>query len=150
MAAVVTTPAIVRSLIDQSEFFSTTGGNPVACKVGLAVLDVIEQEELQANASRVGALLRSRLSSLADKHTLIGDVRGAGLFIGVDLVRDRATREPATAEAGAVVNWMRDAGVLIGIDGPNANVLKIRPPLVFDETHAEQLTDALDGALRTI
>jgi 4-aminobutyrate aminotransferase-like enzyme len=72
------------------------------------------------------------------------------LFIGVDLVRDRATREPATAEAGAVVNWMRDAGVLIGIDGPNANVLKIRPPLVFDETHAEQLTDALDGALRTI
>jgi 4-aminobutyrate aminotransferase-like enzyme len=150
MAAVVTTPAIVQSLIDQSEFFSTTGGNPVACKVGLAVLDVIEQEELQANASRVGALLRSRLSSLADKHTLIGDVRGAGLFIGVDLVRNRATREPATAEADAVLNRMRDAGVLIGIDGPNANVLKIRPPMVFDETHAEQLTDALDGALRAI
>jgi 4-aminobutyrate aminotransferase-like enzyme/Ser/Thr protein kinase RdoA (MazF antagonist) len=150
MAAVVTTPAIVRSLIDQSEFFSTTGGNPVACKVGLAVLDVMEREELQANAARVGGLLRARLSALADEHALIGDVRGAGLFIGVELVRHRTTLEPATTETDAVVNRMRDAGVLVGIDGPNANVIKIRPPLVFDETHAEQLTDALDAALRAI
>ena len=150
MAAVVTTPAIAQSLIGQSEFFSTTGGNPVACKVGLAVLDVLEEERLQANARRVGALLHSRLTSLSDEHPLIGDVRGAGLFIGVELVRDRTTLEPATAETGTVVNRMRDAGVLIGIDGPNANVLKIRPPLVFDETHAEQLTDALDAALGAI
>jgi len=150
MAAVVTTPAIVRSLSDQSEFFSTTGGNPVACEVGLAVLDVLEREALQANASRMGVLLRARLRSLAHTHVLIGDVRGAGLFIGVDLVRDRATREPATAEADAVANRMRDAGVLIGLDGPDANVLKIRPPLVFDETHVELLADTLDGALRAI
>jgi 4-aminobutyrate aminotransferase-like enzyme/Ser/Thr protein kinase RdoA (MazF antagonist) len=150
MAAVVTTPAIVQSLIGQSEFFSTTGGNPVACKVGLAVLDVLEQEGLQANARRVGALLHSRLTRLSDRHPLIGDVRGAGLFIGVELVRDRTTLEPATAEAGRVINRMRDAGVLIGLDGPNSNVLKIRPPLVFDETHAEQLADALDAALMGI
>jgi 4-aminobutyrate aminotransferase-like enzyme len=146
----VTTPAIVRSLTDQSDFFSTTGGGPVACKVGLAVLDVLEEEGLQANARRVGALLRSRLIHLAEKHPLIGDVRGAGLFIGVELVRDRTTLEPATAEADAVVNKMREAGVLVGVDGPNANVLKIRPPLVFDETHAEQLVDALDAALGAI
>ena len=98
----------------------------------------------------MGGLLRERLRSLARTHALIGDVRGAGLFIGVDLVRDRATREPATAEADAVANRMRDAGVLIGLDGPDGNVLKIRPPLVFDETHVELLVDGLDGALQAI
>ncbi len=150
MAAVVTTPEIVKSLVDQGEFFSTTGGNPVACSVGLAVLDVLEQEKLQARAARVGAHLRFQLETLAEKHPLIGDVRGAGLFIGVELVRDRTTLQPATAEADAVVNRMRDAGVLVGIDGPHANVLKIRPPLVFNETHAQQLTDAFDHSLRAI
>jgi 4-aminobutyrate aminotransferase-like enzyme len=150
MAAVVTTPAIVQSLVSSCEFFSTTGGNPVACKVGLAVLDVLEKEGLQANARHVGALLRARLIELAEKHPLIGDVRGAGLFIGVELVRDRTTLEPATEETDAVANRMRDAGVLVGIDGPNLNVFKIRPPLVFDETHAEQLVDALDAALEAI
>jgi 4-aminobutyrate aminotransferase-like enzyme len=150
MAAVVTTPAIVKSLIDQSEFFSTTGGNPVACRVGLAVLEVLEQEELQENAARVGAHLRSQLETLAEKHSLIGDVRGAGLFIGVELVRDHTTLEPATAEADAVVNRMRDTGVLVGIDGPHANVIKIRPPLVFNETNAQQLIEALDSALGAV
>jgi 4-aminobutyrate aminotransferase-like enzyme len=114
------------------------------------VLDVLERERLQANARRVGALLHSRLTRLAERHPLIGDVRGAGLFIGVELVRDRTTLEPATAEAGRVINRMRDAGVLIGLDGPSANVLKIRPPLAFDESHAEQLVDALDAALGVI
>ena len=116
----------------------------------MAVLDVLEREALQANASRMGGLLRARLHSLARTHELIGDVRGAGLFIGVDLVRDRTTRKPASAEADAVVNSMREAGVLIGLDGPDANVLKIRPPLVFDETHVELLADALDGVLEAI
>jgi 4-aminobutyrate aminotransferase-like enzyme len=148
MAAVVTTPAIVVSLIEGSDFFSTTGGNPVACTVGLAVLDVLEQEGLQERAARVGAQLRSQIEKLARQHPLIGDVRGAGLFIGVELVRDRSTLEPATEEAAAIVNRMRDLGVLVGIDGPHANVLKIRPPLVFDESHALQLTDAFDRALR--
>ncbi len=150
MAAVVTTPAILASLMKESEFFSTTGGNPVACAAGLAVLDVLEQEGLQERAARVGAKLRSQIEKLAGQHTLIGEVRGAGLFIGVELVRDRATLEPAAKEAAVIANRMRDLGVLVGVEGPYANVLKIRPPLVFDENHALQLTDALDRALREI
>jgi 4-aminobutyrate aminotransferase-like enzyme/Ser/Thr protein kinase RdoA (MazF antagonist) len=150
MAAVVTRPEIVASLIEESDFFSTTGGSPVACMVGLAVLDVLEREGLQESAARVGAQLRSQIGDLAERYPLIGDVRGAGLFIGVELVRDRSTLEPAADETAAIVNRMRDLGVLVGIDGPHANVLKIRPPLVFDENHALQLTDALDRALREI
>ena len=150
MAAVVTTPKILSSLMKETDFFSTTGGNPVACAVGLAVLDVLEQEGLQERAARVGAILRSQFEKLAEQHPLIGDVRGAGLFIGVELVRDHSTLEPATKETAAVVNRMRDLGVLVGIEGPCGNVLKIRPPLVFDENHALQLTDALDRALREI
>ena len=150
MAAVVTTPAIVASLMKETDFFSTTGGNPVACAVGLAVLDVLEQEGLQERAARVGAELRSQIEKLAEQHSLIGEVRGAGLFIGVELVRDHTTLEPATKETAAVVNRMRELGVLVGIEGPCSNVLKIRPPLVFDENHALQFTDTLDQALREI
>jgi len=150
MAAVVTTPAIMSSLMKETDFFSTTGGNPVACAVGLAVLDVLEQEGLQDRAARVGAILRSQIEELAERHPLIGDVRGAGLFIGVELVRDRSTLEPATKETSAVANRMRELGVLVGVEGPCGNVLKIRPPLVFDENHALQFTDALDRALREI
>ncbi|MCP4689076.1 MAG: aminotransferase class III-fold pyridoxal phosphate-dependent enzyme [Desulfobacterales bacterium] len=150
MAAVVTKPEIVASLMEESEFFSTTGGNPVACAAGLAVLDVLEREGLQKRAARVDALLRSRIEKLAGKHRLIGDVRGAGLFIGVEFVRDRSTLEPAAEETAAIVNRMRDMGVLVGIDGPHANVMKIRPPLVFDENHALQLNDVLERALQEI
>ena len=150
MAAVVTTPAIVASLTNESDFFSTTGGNPVACAVGLAVLDVLDQEGLQERAARVGRQLRSHIEKLAEQHSLIGEVRGAGLFIGVELVRDRSTLEPAAKETAAVVNRMRELGVLVGVEGPCGNVIKIRPPLVFDENHALQLTDALDRALREI
>jgi len=150
MAAVVTTPEIVASLMQETDFFSTTGGNPVACAVGIAVLDVLEQEGLQERAARVGAKLRSLIEKLAKHHSLIGDVRGAGLFIGVELVRDRSTLEPAAKETTAVANRMRELGVLVGIEGPCSNVLKIRPPLVFDENHALQFTDALDQALREL
>ena len=148
MAAVVTTPAIVASLMKETDFFSTTGGNPVACAAGLAVLDVLEREGLQEHAARVGARLRSQIEKLAGQHPLIGEVRGAGLFIGVELVRDHSTLEPAAQETAAVVNRMRELGVLVGIEGPCSNVLKIRPPLVFDENHALQFTDILDQALR--
>jgi 4-aminobutyrate aminotransferase-like enzyme/Ser/Thr protein kinase RdoA (MazF antagonist) len=147
MAAVVTTPEIVRSLVRHREFFSTTGGNPVACAVGLAVLDVLEREKLRENADRVGAYLRSGLESLADRQRLIGDVRGAGLFVGVELVRDRETLEPANDETHAVVNAMRENGVLVGIGGTHRNILKIRPPLVFSKANADQLIEALDRAL---
>ena len=150
MAAVITTPEIVASLNKETDFFSTTGGNPVSCAVGLAVLDVLQQEGLQENAARVGAKLRSQIEKLAQKHALIGDVRGSGLFIGVELVRDRTTLEPAAKETAAVVNRMRDLGVLVGREGPLGNVIKIRPPLVFDENHAQQLIDTLDQALREL
>ncbi|HXV35596.1 MAG TPA: aminotransferase class III-fold pyridoxal phosphate-dependent enzyme, partial [Myxococcota bacterium] len=150
MAAVVTRPEIVRSLVGHGQFFSTTGGNPVACEVGLAVLDVLEREQLQRNAQRVGAQLRAGLERLATRHALIGDVRGAGLFVGVELVRDRTTLEPAARETREVVNCMRDDGVLIGIEGALRNILKIRPPLVFSEANADQLLAALDGALAAV
>ena len=150
MAAVVTTPEIVRSLVGHSEFFSTTGGNTVACAVGIAVLDVLEREKLRENADLVGAYLRSGLESLVDRHPLIGDVRGAGLFIGVELVRNRKTLEPAKEETHAIVNGMREDGVLVGIEGVHHNILKLRPPLVFSKANADQLIAALDRALDAI
>jgi 4-aminobutyrate aminotransferase-like enzyme/Ser/Thr protein kinase RdoA (MazF antagonist) len=148
VAAVVTRPEIVASLASRAEFFSTFGGNPVSCAAGLAVLDVIEREGLRENAQRVGAHLRAGIEAIAQDCSLIGDVRGAGLFLGVELVRDRTSLEPAAEEAHAVVNRMRDDGVLIGLEGPLRNVLKIRPPLVFSAANADQLVDALDRALR--
>jgi 4-aminobutyrate aminotransferase-like enzyme/Ser/Thr protein kinase RdoA (MazF antagonist) len=148
LAAVVTRPEIARSFARaEGEFFSTYGGNPVSCAAGLAVLDVLERERLRERAREVGARLRGRLEDLARHHALVGDVRGAGLFLGVELVRDRATLEPATAEARAVVNRLRDAGVLVGTEGPHANVVKIRPPLVFGEADADRLVAALAAVL---
>ncbi len=132
------------------EFFSTFGGSTAACAAALATLDVVEDEGLQANAARVGRHLLAGLQTLAGSHQLIGDVRGAGLFAGVELVRDRATLEPAAAEAAEVANRMRDFGVLVGTDGPHHNVLKIRPPLCFAAADADLLLDCLDAALAEV
>jgi 4-aminobutyrate aminotransferase-like enzyme/Ser/Thr protein kinase RdoA (MazF antagonist) len=150
LAAVVTTPAIAASLARAGEFFSSFGGNSVSCAAGLAVLDVIEREGLVENARRVGGVLREGLEALAKRHPAIGDVRGAGLFVGVELVRDRATREPAARETRAVIEQMREAGVLVGSDGPHGNVLKIRPPMVFGAGDAARLLEALDAALGAV
>lgn len=147
MAAVITTPAIAKAFANGMEFFSSFGGNPVSAAVGMAVLDVIEQEELQQHALDTGAYLIGRLRALAERHALIGDVRGAGLFIGIDLVSDRDARTPATAEAGRVINAMREAGVLLSTDGPADNVLKIKPPMVFGRAEADLLVDTLDMVL---
>jgi Ser/Thr protein kinase RdoA (MazF antagonist) len=147
LAAVVTTPEIAAGFGERLEYFNTFGGNPVSCAAGLAVLDVLEREGLQDNAERVGKYMKAKLSALAESHAAIGDVRGAGLFIGVDLVRDRETREPAPDLARRVANGMRKAGVLIGIDGPAANVLKIRPPMPIQEAQADLLVAALDAQL---
>ena len=131
----------------RAHFFSTTGGNPVSCAAGLAVLEVIEREGLRENAARVGAELRAGIEALAQRHALIGDVRGAGLFLGVELVRDRETREPAEAGTRAVLNALRRDGVLVGREGRHGNVLKIRPPIVFRSSHVERFLAALDQAL---
>jgi 4-aminobutyrate aminotransferase-like enzyme/Ser/Thr protein kinase RdoA (MazF antagonist) len=147
LAAVVTTPEIAAAFGERLEYFNTFGGNPVSCAAGLAVLDVLEREGLQSNAERVGKYMKAKLAALGESHPAIGDVRGAGLFIGVDLVRDRETREPDPELARRVANGMREAGVLIGVDGPAANVLKIRPPMPIQEEHADLLVAALDAQL---
>src|SRR6266446_1170790 len=147
LAAVVTTPEIAASFNNGMEFFSTFGGNPVACAVGLAVLDVLEEEHLQENALRVGQHLLARLHEMQKKYPLIGDVRGSGLFLGLDLVRNRETREAAPAQASYVVNRLRELGILTGTDGPHHNVIKLRPPLIFSEADADLFVSTLDSVL---
>jgi ethanolamine-phosphate phospho-lyase len=148
MAAVVTTPEIAASFTASGmEFFTTFGGNPVSCAIGMAVLDVIRDENLQENALKVGTFLRDGLRGLMDKHSLIGDVRGVGLFIGVELVRDHTTMEPAAMEATALINKLRQRGVLTSTDGLYRNVIKIKPPLVITETDVEMAIAIFDDAL---
>jgi 4-aminobutyrate aminotransferase-like enzyme len=147
LAAVVTTREIADSFANGMEFFSTFGGNPVACAAGLAVLDAVEEEHLQEKALRVGVSLKNKLTELREKYQLIGDVRGSGLFLGIDLVRNRDTREPATDEAGYAVNRLRECGILVGTDGPGHNVIKLRPPLVFSEADAEFFSTTLESIL---
>jgi 4-aminobutyrate aminotransferase-like enzyme/Ser/Thr protein kinase RdoA (MazF antagonist) len=147
LGAVVTTPDIARAFDNGMEFFSTFGGNPVACAAGLAVLDVLRDEKLGDNSQRVGERLRARLARLKDVNPLVGDVRGLGLFLGVELVRDRLTLEPADDAASYVVNRLRDEGILAGTDGPHHNVVKIRPPLCFSESDADFLADTLQMIL---
>ncbi len=137
MGAVVTTPEIAASFANGMEYFNTFGGNPVSCEVGLAVLDVIEQEGLQARAQRVGEYLIRGLRSLTERHALIGDVRGRGLFLGVELVRDREALTPAPRHAAYVVERMRERGVLLSTEGPFHTVIKMKPPLVFSEDDAD-------------
>lgn len=146
IGAIVARPAVLEAF-GRTRYFNTFGGNPVSAAAGLAVLDVIEREGLVENALDTGSLLVERLNRLAERHRLIGDVRGSGLFIGVELVLDRASREPAREAAHRVVNAMRDRHVLISSTGPLGNVLKIRPPLVFGPQHALVLAEALDEAL---
>ncbi len=150
MAAVITTPEIAASFDTGMEYFNTFGGNPVSCAVGLAVLDVIEEDGLQANALAVGGRLKSRLAALMAQHAAIGDVRGLGLFLGVELVVDRETQEPAADLAARVIEGMKDRGVLIGTDGPLCNVLKIKPPMVFSEANADFLVAMLDQVLAEV
>jgi 4-aminobutyrate aminotransferase-like enzyme len=150
VAAVVTTPAIAASFNNGMEFFSTFGGNPVACAVGLAVLDVLEEERLQERALRVGQHLAGGLRRLMDRHPLIGDVRGSGLFLGVDLVRDRAARHPAPDQAAYLVNRLPECGILTGVDGPHHNVIKLRPPMTFHREHADRLLAVMGQCLADV
>jgi 4-aminobutyrate aminotransferase-like enzyme/Ser/Thr protein kinase RdoA (MazF antagonist) len=147
LGAVVTTREIAGSFDNGMEFFSTFGGSSVSCAVGLAVLDVVAEERLQPHALRVGDRLLKELRALQARHQIIGDVRGSGFFFGVELVQDRSSIEPAIDAASFVVNHMRENGVLIGTDGPHHNVLKIRPPMPFDDGDVDTLISALDAAL---
>jgi 4-aminobutyrate aminotransferase-like enzyme/Ser/Thr protein kinase RdoA (MazF antagonist) len=147
MAAVITTPEIAASFDTGMEFFSTFGGNPVSCAVGLAVLEVIEREDLQHHALETGGRMLEGLRELRERHPLIGDVRGLGLFIGIELVRDPETLAPAGTEAALVVNEMKWRGFLLSTDGPFHNVIKIKPPMVIQPHDVDATLTALDEVL---
>ena len=150
LAGLVTHKALVESFGRNAMYFNTFGGSPVAAAVGMAVLDEIEDQQLLHNARTVGAYVQQRLQGLAGKHSIIGDVRGKGLFFAMELVRDHASQEPAGLEARKVVNDMREHGVLISKIGSGDNILKLRPPLVFGREHADLFVDTLDRALSAI
>jgi 4-aminobutyrate aminotransferase-like enzyme len=147
LAAVVTTPEIAAAFDNGMEFFSTFGGNPVSCAIGLAVLDVIEREALQENAHRVGNHLLAGFEDLAQHYEEIGDVRGSGLYLGVELVQDRRTRRPDAGVLASAIERARDTGVLLSADGPDHNVLKIKPPMPFTTSDADLLLSVFDSAL---
>ena len=148
MSAVITTAEIAESFANGMEYFNTFAGSAVSCRIGMAVLDVLEDEDLQGNAARTGGRLLDGLRLLAADHPIIGEVRGLGLFIGVELVLDRKTLEPAAAEASYIAERMRDHGILISTDGPLHNVLKIKPPLVFGPREADRLVETLGCVLK--
>ena len=144
LAGAVCRPELGNEFRDEVMFFNTFGGNPVACAAGLAVLEVIERENLVANSRDVGAYLREGLAKLTDKYDLIGDVRGCGLYTGVEMVTDRQTKQPAAAEASRLVNLMKEQGVLLSRIGLHDNILKMRPPICFSRENADFLLENLD------
>ena len=149
MAAVFTTPKIAASF-EEMEWFSTFGGNPVSCAIGMAVMDCIEQEGLMARAKRLGGRFMRGLSELQGRHTIIGDVRGRGLFLGFEMVRDRDTLQPAAIEAARLVDEMRERGVLLSTDGPHHNIIKIKPPMVLNEEDIDTTLRHLDKVLASL
>jgi 4-aminobutyrate aminotransferase-like enzyme len=147
LAAVVTRPEIADAFDNGMEYFNTFGGSHAACAVGHAVLDVMHDEDLQARALTVGNHLRAGLASLATRFPLVGDVRGLGLFLGIEFVCDRETLAPAARQAHYVVNRLRDRAILVSTDGPLHNVVKIKPPLPFSHGDADRLLNELAAIL---
>ena len=147
IGCVVTTPEILERFSETNEFFSTFGGNPVACAAAGAVLDVIEREGLQANAHETGNYLIAGLRAAAEDHACIGQVRGRGLFVGVDIVTNKASMAADGARCSAIKNHLRAQGILVGSDGIDGNILKIRPPLVFNRVNADMLINGVRRAV---
>jgi 4-aminobutyrate aminotransferase-like enzyme/Ser/Thr protein kinase RdoA (MazF antagonist) len=148
LGVVVTTQAIADAFKNGMEYFNTFGGNPVSCAIGLEVLRVIKDEQLQQNAKVVGEYLKRGLVKLMSEFEIIGDVRGPGLFIGFELVKDRTTKEPATDQTTYFANRMRDKGILISTDGPYNNVLKIKPPIIFSKADSDFLLENIRIVLK--
>ena len=149
LAAVVTTQAIAKALTTRIHF-NTFGGNPVVCAQGKAVLEVIEREQLQANSLHVGGHLRAGLEKLQQKHAIIGDVRGQGLMLGVELVKDRTTKEPASAECAAVLESAREMGLLVGKGGLRGQTIRFAPPMCITQADADFLLEVLDAAFAKV
>jgi 4-aminobutyrate aminotransferase-like enzyme/Ser/Thr protein kinase RdoA (MazF antagonist) len=147
LGAVITTRAVADAFSTEGYFFSSTGGSPLSCAIGMTVLDVLQDEGLQDNASRVGAHLKERLEGLRDKHPLVGTVHGFGLYLGVEMIRDADTLEPAAEETSAICERMLDRGIVIQPTGDHANILKTKPPLCLDLEAADFYVDTLDRVL---
>jgi len=150
LAAVVVTQKIADAFNNGMEYFNTYGGNPVSMAAGLAVLDVIQQEEMQQHAKHTGEYLMTGLRTLMKKYPIISDVRGYGLFIGAEMVKSKDTLEPALPEIDLVVEFVKAKGYLLSTDGPLHNVLKIKPPMPFNKQNADELINYLDEALGTL
>jgi 4-aminobutyrate aminotransferase-like enzyme len=150
MGGVATRPALLDRFAAEAKYFNTFGGNPVAAAAGLAVLDVIEDEGLIENARVVGGYIMDGLREIGNRHVQIGDVRGAGLFVGLEFVHDRETKAPSPEIASFLINQLRHRGILIGAAGPCGNTLKIRPPLCFTKDNADTFITACDEVLRKI
>ena len=145
MAAVVTTREIANKFANGMEYFNTYGGNPVSCAAGLGVLEVMEEEDLQTHASIVGEELLTGLRSLQTQHPFIGDVRGMGLFLGIEFVTDPDSLSPAADIARYVVERLKSHRILLSTDGPQHNVIKIKPPLPFSKADVARLLNTLES-----
>ena len=150
IGAVVCTSEIAEAFNNGMEFFSSFGGNPVSCAIGQAVLNVIEEEKLQQNAKNVGNYYLRELSKLQQKYACIGDVRGSGLFIGFEFVKNRLTLEPDTQLAQKVKNELREKFILVSTDGPYNNVIKSKPPLCFSKENVDEVIFSVNNILKTI
>lgn len=144
LAAVITTRAVAEKFTNGMEYFNTFGGNPVSSAIGMEVLKVIEEEQLQENALKIGKILIEGLERLKEKYEIIGDVRGCGLFLGFELVKNRESLEPAAEQATYLANRMREHGVLMSTDGPLHNVIKIKPPMCISIENAEEILSRLE------
>jgi 4-aminobutyrate aminotransferase-like enzyme len=147
LAAVITTPAIAAAFARKFSYFNTFGGNPVSAAVGNAVLDVLERESVQQNVIAAGAVLEPGLHALQARYPFVGDIRGKGLFWGLEIVQGVGSTAPDIERADRIINLLRDDGCLLGRTGAFNNVVKIRPPLVFGPDHSEMLLAALERAL---
>ena len=147
VAAVVAPGDTMRAFRERFRYFNTFGGNPVSCAAAMATLQVLQEKGLQANALDVGAYVKQGLLELAGRHDAIGDVRGAGLFFGAEMVLERATKAPATAYVKALANGMRRRGVLLNFLGVHYNVLKMRPPMPFSRENVDQMIETLDAVM---
>ncbi len=150
VGVVVARHEIVDAFYARDRYFNTFAGNPVCCAAGIAVLEVIEREQLKLNALRIGTLLKRKIEGLMERHPNIGGVRGRGLLLGIELVIDQSTMTPASRQARWVINEMCRRGVLVGLTGPDRNarnILKVRPPLVFDEHAVDVFMTTLDAVL---
>jgi 4-aminobutyrate aminotransferase-like enzyme len=148
VAAVVTSREIAERFTSSTVYFNTFGGNPVSAAVGNAVLNVCRERDLARHCAETGDYLRERLEELATRQPLIGHIHGHGLFLGIELIHDRETLEPAADVARLVPDAMKSKGVVMGMTGPLGNILKIRPPLIFSRENADQLVAALEEVLQ--